>query len=50
MHWNENGGRAQAVKSDGSLQIKISYPKAKEGGHTVSRVLTACTYSKLSLL
>lgn len=46
MHWNENGGRGQACTSDGTPRIKISYPKPKEGGHVVSRVLTACTYSE----
>lgn len=49
LHWNENAGRSQATKADGTPQYRISYPKAKEGGHTVSKVLTACTFSEYSI-
>ncbi|XP_041474440.1 uncharacterized protein LOC121423188 isoform X2 [Lytechinus variegatus] len=50
LHWNENAGRSHATKADGTPMYKINYPKAKEGGHTVSRVLTNCTYNYVTLL
>ena len=46
MHWNENADRGQAIKTDGTPMYKITYPKAKAGGHTVSEVLTNCTFSE----
>lgn len=46
IHWNENAGRSQATKADGTPMYRINFPKAKEGGHTVSKVLTACTFSE----
>ncbi|XP_041464943.1 uncharacterized protein LOC121415701 [Lytechinus variegatus] len=45
MHWNENADRTQALTTDGMPMYKITFPKAKAGGHTVSRVLTTCTFN-----
>ncbi|XP_071498945.1 uncharacterized protein [Diadema antillarum] len=50
LHWNENAGRNQATRADGTPMYRISYPKAKEGGHTVSKVLTSCTFKYVAAL
>ena len=48
MHWNENGNREQAAKSDGTLQYRIAFPKATQGQGAVKKVLKQCTYGKIS--
>ncbi|XP_054773944.2 uncharacterized protein LOC129282034 [Lytechinus pictus] len=50
LHWNENAGRSHATKADGTPMYRINYPKAKEGGHTVSKALTACTFNYVRTL
>lgn len=47
MHYNENSERVQATNRDGELQYSINYPKAKQGGYTVKKVLNDCTYGKV---
>lgn len=50
LHWNENGDRSQATKSDGTPLYHVTYQKAKEGRQTVSKVLTACTFGYVDVL
>ncbi|XP_041457112.1 uncharacterized protein LOC121430959 isoform X2 [Lytechinus variegatus] len=50
LHWNENCGRSQAQDVDGNPVYKLKYPRSKEGGHTVEKVLTACTYDYVKAL
>ncbi|XP_071950193.1 uncharacterized protein [Antedon mediterranea] len=44
FHYNENSDRIQARTKDGDLQYAIAFPKAKQGGHTVKKVMTECTF------
>ncbi|XP_033127102.1 uncharacterized protein LOC117124881 [Anneissia japonica] len=44
LHYNENSERIQATTKDGDLQYTIAYPKAKQGAHTIKKVMTECTF------
>lgn len=47
LHMNENVGRQQAVKSDGSLRWKVCRPKAAKGRPVVKPIKTAPTRGKV---
>ena len=49
MHWNENGNKEQATREDGVKRYKIAFPKQKEGGHVVKKILKESTYGKFRL-
>ena len=46
MHFNENYGRAQAITKSGNEQIRIIYPKQKQGEYTPKIVPVPQTFSK----
>ena len=46
MHYNGNGGRQQAISPGGSKKYRIAFPKYKEGGHTVQKVLVEPSFGK----
>ncbi|XP_033729533.1 uncharacterized protein LOC117318682 [Pecten maximus] len=50
LHNNNNVNRGQAQRSDGTLKWKVSYPKAKKGGHCVKAVKEQCTYDYVTEL
>ena len=41
--------RPQATTRDGTPQYSITYPKAKNGGHSLREVKVECTYGKFGL-
>lgn len=49
LHFNENSGRAHAVTKQGNKCYDIAYPKYKQGGYVVRKVLVDATYSKIQL-
>ena len=44
LHFNENAGRKQRSNDQGVLQYSIHYPKFKQGGYVVRRVLMDPTF------
>nr|XP_054770487.1 uncharacterized protein LOC129278312 [Lytechinus pictus] len=50
LHWNENGDRPQATDREGNPIYTIKYPRSKEGGYTVEKVLTPTTYGYVTTL
>ena len=49
LHFNENSGHAHAVTKQGNECYDIAFPKYKQGGHTVWKVIVDATYSKTLL-
>ena len=50
LHYNENSGRPQKRNHEGKLEFVITYPKYKEGGHIVRKILTDCSYNYVDSL
>ena len=46
MHFNENYGRAQAIKKSGNEQIRIVFLKRKQGEYTPKIVPVPQTFSE----
>ncbi|XP_070547983.1 uncharacterized protein [Ptychodera flava] len=44
MHYNENAGRGQKVTREGANCYSIAYPKYKNGGYSLKKVLVEATY------
>ncbi|XP_066263550.1 uncharacterized protein [Branchiostoma lanceolatum] len=44
MHFNENANRAQRRRRDGEDMYSLHYPKAKQGGYIVRKVLEKPTF------
>ena len=45
MHCNENAGRDQKRNQQGELEFAVSFPKHKQGGYTIRKILKDCTYN-----
>lgn len=51
LHYNENAGRPQAVTKAGELRHDLRFPKYKQGGFVVRKVLAEASYgNELNLL
>ena len=46
IHYNENCNKDQAVTKAGTKRYSISFPKQKQGGHTVRQLKVTSTYSE----
>ena len=47
LHFNENSGRDQVVRCDGTKRFDIIFPKFKRGGYIVRKIKTEATYGIL---
>lgn len=47
LHCNENANREQAKTKSGEERYSIVYPKYKQGGHIVRKIITNPTYGKV---
>lgn len=50
LHFNENSGRSQARTKGGTLKHDIRYPKYKQGGFVVRKVLEDATFGEAVFL
>ncbi|KAJ8043740.1 hypothetical protein HOLleu_10972 [Holothuria leucospilota] len=46
MYYNENAGRDQKAKKDGSMQWKTSFPRSEGGDYVLKKVLVDPTRGK----
>ncbi|XP_071852455.1 uncharacterized protein [Apostichopus japonicus] len=44
MHYNENAGRSQRKKKDGTLRWSISFPRGKDGDYVLHKLLEEPTF------
>lgn len=49
LHYNENAGRMQATKTTGESRYDIRFPKYKQGGFVVRKILTEATFGKVEM-
>ena len=50
LHFNENSNKQQATTKDGQKRYSVSFPKYKQGHHTVREIARSSTYSKYNLV
>jgi uncharacterized protein YifE (UPF0438 family) len=48
MHYNENGTREVATRTDGTQMYCLSWPKGKHGDYTVREIKVKASYGKKS--
>ena len=50
LHYNENCNKDEAVTKAGTKRYSISFPKQKQGLHTVRKLKVTSTYSKCRVI
>ena len=46
MHYNENSGRPQQIKKDGSQKWSISWPRGADGDYRMKKKLVPPSFGK----